>query len=768
MADTMMLSSLRQIIQEVNTAPSLQKALDLIVHKVRNAMGTEVCSVYMLDSSSGHYVFAANEGLNPESIGKVSLSVNEGLIGQVVTREEPLNLDRAENHPAYKYFPEVGEESFNAFLGAPIIHQRKVLGVLTVQQRESRRFDESEEAFLVTMSAQLAGVIAHAEATGALEQVSSSATPVRRPARFKGVPGAPGVAMGEAVVVSSPADLNTVPDRLAVDVDAELEFFWSSLAQVRIDIEQLGTTLAGQLRPEERALFDVYLQMLDDNALGGEISDKIRQGSWAQGAVRTVILEHVHTFERMEDSYLRERAADVRDLGRRVLEYLQQSNSGPREYPENCILIGEELTASMLGEVPTEKLVGLVSIKGSSNSHVAIMARALGIPTVMGAVDIPLQRMEKAALVVDGYNGEIHSNPSEELSAYFSNIIAEEQQLSRELESLRDLPCETLDKRALPLHVNTGLMSDVARSLDRGAQGVGLYRTEVPFLLRDRFPSEEEQRQIYREQLEAFEPMEVTMRTLDIGGDKSLPYFPIEEENPFLGWRGIRVTLDHPEIFLSQVRAMLKASEGLNNIRIMLPMVTHLSEIDEAQRLIKRAYTELLDDGYDLKLPPVGVMVEVPAAVYQARAFARKVDFLSVGSNDLTQYLLAVDRNNTRVAGLYHSYHPSVLQALEAIADAANIEGKPVTICGELAGEPGAAILLLAMGYDALSMNAASIPKVKQAIRSVSGEQAEEMLSRVMQLDDAEMVYGYMQSKLDKLGISQYLSPGALIAAGDA
>ncbi|MFK7731371.1 MAG: phosphoenolpyruvate-utilizing N-terminal domain-containing protein, partial [Pseudomonadales bacterium] len=433
MADTMMLSSLRQIIQEVNTAPSLQKALDLIVHKVRSAMGTEVCSVYMLDSVSGNYVFAATEGLNSELLGKVSLSVNEGLIGQVAAREEPLNLDRAEKHPAYKYFPEIGEESFNAFLGAPIIHQRKVLGVLTVQQRESRRFDESEEAFLVTMSAQLAGVIAHAEATGALDQVSSSATPVRRPARFKGVPGAPGIAMGEAIVVSSPADLNTVPDRIAADIDAELEFFWSSLAQVRNDIEQLGTTLAGQLRPEERALFDVYLQMLDDNALGGEISDKIRQGSWAQGAVRSVILEHVHTFERMEDSYLRERAADVRDLGRRVLEYLQQSNSGPREYPENSILIGEELTASMLGEVPTEKLVGLVSIKGSSNSHVAIMARALGIPTVMGAVDIPLQRMEKAALVVDGYNGEIHSNPSEELSTYFSNIIVEEQQLSREL-----------------------------------------------------------------------------------------------------------------------------------------------------------------------------------------------------------------------------------------------------------------------------------------------------------------------------------------------
>lgn len=766
MADTLMLSSLRQIVQEVNTAPSLQAALDLIVRRVRRAMGTEVCSVYMLDSSCGRYVFAATEGLNADMLGKLSLASDEGLIGQVASREEPLNLELAESHPSFKFLAGIGEESFSSFLGAPIIHQRKVLGVLTVQQRERRRFDEGEEAFLVTMSAQLAGVIAHAEATGALGAITSS--DARPAARFRGVPGAPGVAMGEAVVVSSPADLNSVPDRRATDIEAELAFFESSLAQVRIDIQQLSDTLADALRPEERALFDVYLQMLDDSALGGEISDKIRQGAWAQGAVSSVVLEHVHTFERMEDSYLRERAADVRDLGRRVLEYLQQSKATHSAYPDKTILIGEELTATMLGEVPSGKLVGIVSVRGSSNSHVAIMARAMGIPTVMGAVDVPFQRLENAPLVVDGYNGDIYSNPTEELRVYYNGIIAEEQQLSRDLEALRDLPCETADQHRVPLHVNTGLMSDVARSLDRGAEGVGLYRTEVPFLLRDRFPSEEEQRQIYREQLEAFAPLPVTMRTLDIGGDKALPYFPIAEENPFLGWRGIRVTLDHPEIFLGQVRAMLKASEGLNNIRLMLPMITNLSEVDEAQALINRAFTELLDEGYKIKLPPVGVMVEVPAAVYQARALARKVDFLSVGSNDLTQYLLAVDRNNARVAGLYHSYHPSVLQALDAVADAANIEGKPITICGEFAGEPGAAILLLAMGYNALSMNAASIPKVKQAIRSVSRDQAEDILARVMQLDDAEMIYGYVQAKLDKLGVSQYLSPGALVSADGA
>ncbi len=752
-----MLNSLRKIVQEVNAAPSLQAALDIIVVRVREAMGTEACSVYMLDAATERYVFTATEGLNKQQRGRLSLAPKEGLVGQVAAREETLNLEDASAHAGFHFFPEIGEEKYAAFLGAPIIHQRKVLGVLVVQQSTKRRFDESEEAFLVTLSAQLAGVIAHAKATGALGDLT--ATTDRVSASFNGVPGAPGIAIGRAVVVSPPADLNSVPRRTCSDPDAELAFFQQCLVRVRKDIEALGNSLAAQLRSEERALFDVYLHMLADNALGAEISARIRAGSWAQGALSEVILEHAGTFERMEDSYLRERAADVRDLGRRVLAYLQEANQQAIKYAESTILIGEELTATMLGEVPPGKLAGLVSVRGSSNSHVAIMARAMGIPTVMGAVDLPFTRMEDTELIIDGHNGGVYTNPTPELIKQYKTLLDEDQQLSRELEALRDLPCESSDKHRLPLLVNTGLMADVLRSLDSGAEGVGLYRTEVPFLLRDRFPSEEEQRIIYREQMQAFAPKPVTMRTLDIGGDKSLPYFPIEEENPFLGWRGIRVTLDHPEIFLAQVRAMLKASEGLNNLRIMLPMISHLSEVDEAKQLITRAYSELVDEGFDLRVPPIGVMIEVPAAVYQARAYARKVDFLSVGSNDLTQYLLAVDRNNSRVAGLYHSYHPAVLHALQDIAAAAQAEGKPVTICGELAGEPGAAILLMAMGYNVLSMSATSLPRVKHAIRNTSMQTAREILSRVMQLDDAEMVYGYIESKLSELNISQGLRP---------
>jgi phosphotransferase system enzyme I (PtsP) len=744
-----MLEELRKIVQEVNAASDLQAALDIIVSRVRGAMGTEVCTVYLYDAAKEQYIFRANEGLNQDLIGKVGLAKGEGLVGKVAKREETINVDNAELSPAYRYMPGIGEENFKAFMGVPIIHRRKVLGVLVVQQQEPRRFDESEESFLVTMSAQLAALIAHAEASGVMIEDVTAGTAI-----FHGVAGSEGIAIGEVVVVVPPADLDAVPRRRCVDPEAEVDFFNRSLAAVRLDIKGLSENLASQLPREEHALFDVYLGMLDDKALGDEVTNLIRSGEWAQGAISQVMRTHARAFEMLDDAYLRERAVDIKDLGRRVLAYLQESGEQTREYPERTILIGEELTASVLAEVPEERLVGLVSVRGSRNSHLAIMARALGVPTVVGAEDLPYMRLDHQQVIVDGSVGEVVCNASEGLRQHYERLHAEDLEIAAGLEELKDKPCESLDGHRLPLVVNTGLVSEVARSLDRGAEGVGLYRTEIPFLLRDRFPSEEEQRLIYREQLEAFYPKPVTMRTLDIGGDKALPYFPISEENPFLGWRGIRVTLDHPEIYLAQVRAMMKASADFGNLRIMLPMISNVMELEEALELIYRAHEELLEEGYKMSLPPVGVMVEVPAAVYQARELARRVDFLSVGSNDLTQYLLAVDRNNPRVADLYHSYHPAVLRALKMIVDAGHAEGKPVSICGELAGDPGAAVLLMAMGFDVLSMSAYNLPKVKAVIRQITKPQAVELLNSVLELEDNRDIEEKVNETLAKLGMS--------------
>ncbi|NLZ79032.1 MAG: phosphoenolpyruvate--protein phosphotransferase [Gammaproteobacteria bacterium] len=757
-----MLNMLRLISQEVNAAKDLPAALAIIVKQVRVAMNSHVCSVYLYDPERDRYVLMATEGLNKRAVGKVSMASHEGLVGLVGSRSETLILEDATSHPRFVYFPETGEERYASFLGTPIIHHRQVLGVLVVQQKERRQFDEGDEAFLVTMSAQLSGVIAHAEATGSIRGLGKQGKGIQE-ARFIGVPGAPGAALGTAVVVLPIADLDVVPDKITKDSAQQLALFEHALESVRADIRSLSKRLSTQLRPQERALFDVYLMMLDDTALAADVIRVIRSGQWAQGALRQVVSEHVQRFEHMDDDYLRERASDVKDLGRRLLSYLQQAQQQTLIYPDNTILVSEELSPAMLGEVPVDKLVGLVSVLGSRNSHVAILARAMGIPTVVAAVDLPYTRLEGIELILDGYHGDVFTNPSALLRQQYAEVVEEERLINKDLDSLRSLPCITLDGYQLPLWVNTGLLADVKRAQQRGAEGVGLYRSEVAFMGTSRFPSESEQVLMYREQLEAFHPLPVTMRTLDVGGDKPLSYFPIKESNPYLGWRGIRITLDHPEIFLVQVRAMIKASAGLNNLHILLPMISGVHELDDAQHLIHRAWGELIQEGLDVQMPQIGVMIEVPSAVYQARELARMADFLSVGSNDLTQYLLAVDRNNARVAALYDYLHPAVLMALQDVVSAAHAEGKPVSICGEMAGDPVAAVLLLAMGFDSLSMNSTHLPKVKWLLRKMTLEHAQALLAEVSSMDNPQVIHSTLNLALGNLGLGKVLNPASSV-----
>lgn len=754
-----MLDMLRRLIQEVSAANEFADALKIIVTRIREAMQTEVCSVYIFDPETKRYVLMATEGLNPEAVGKVSLSASQGLVGLVGSREEPLNIDNAPAHPKFHYLSATGEAPFLSFLGVPIIHKKSLLGVLVVQQRDSRQFDAGEEAFLVTMSVHLASVIAQAEATGNILG-DADARERKKNVRFQGVPGSPGVGLGTAYVLSPLADLNAVVDLEADDIEDEIQRFEKSLALARAEIRSLSKKLSSELLQEELTLFDVYLNILDDSTLGKEVVAKIREGQWAQGALKHVVMQYVNQFQQMEDAYLRERATDIHDLGTRVLAHLQGHEPAwqDEDFPANTILVSEEVTPGMLGAISTKKLRGIVSVHGSSNSHVAILARSMGIPAVMGA-EVPYAQLHGVDLIVDGYRGSLYSNPSTALRQQYKAIFKEEKALAKDLKSLRDLPAETTDGHRIPLFVNTGLITDALRSIERGAEGVGLYRTEVPFMMRERFPSEQEQQEIYRQQLETFAPKPVTMRTLDIGGDKPLPYYPIEEENPFLGWRGIRITLDHPEIFLPQLRAMLKASEGLDNLRIMLPMITSVTEVEEAQHLIYRAYAEVLEEGYKITKPEVGLMVEVPAAVYQVSALCQHVDFISVGSNDLTQYLLAVDRNNPRVANIYQAFHPGVLHALKSVADQAKAHNVPVSVCGELAGDPMGAVLLLAMGYDALSMNATNLPKVKAVIRGISKQWAQEVLNDVLQLESALVIASTLQLALEKAGFSRIMGP---------
>lgn len=759
-----MLDALRRIVQEVSAADDLATALEIMVQRVRQGVKTQAATIYLIDNHRSEYVLMATEGLNLEAAGVIRVGLDKGLVGLVGRREEPINLDDATSHPCFFHHPNAGEERYHAFLGVPIIHHRRLYGVLTVQQEESRRYDEEEEAFLVTISTQLASVIAHAEATGEMAKLKPFSSYARRTkeATIGGIPSSSGVGLGHAVVVYPPADLEAVPEKSCSEdeVAEQIKLLQQAFKATRKEMRNLKEKMASNLPQEELALFDVYLKLLEDNSLMKEVKATIESGHWAQGALKIVIKRHINQFEAMEDDYLRERASDFRDLGRRILAHMQSDVGTVINYPEQAILVGDDISASALAEVPEGRLAGIVSSQGSSNSHVAILARAIGVPTVMGARGIALAELEGKQLIVDGYFGQVYVEPSKQVYKDYLRLANEERELDESLEVLRDQAAQTPDGQRIHLFVNTGLAGDAALSLSVGAEGVGLFRTEVPFMTRDRFPVEEEQRILYRQLLKAFHPKPVTMRTLDVGGDKALPYFPVEEENPYLGWRGIRMTLDHPEVFLMQVRAMLRANAGLDNLKILLPMISGVGELDEALHLIEQAYQEVVEEVEAVTKPEIGVMVEVPSAVYQARDFAKRVDFLSVGSNDLTQYLLAVDRNNPRVAGLYDSLHPAVLQAMIQVVEGAHSEGKHVSICGEMASDPVSVIVLLAMGFDSLSMNSTSLPRMKWVIRNFTLAYARKLLGEVLAMDNAALIRFHLEKALDQLGL------GGLIRAG--
>jgi phosphotransferase system, enzyme I, PtsP len=455
----------------------------------------------------------------------------------------------------------------------------------------------------------------------------------------------------------------------------------------------------------------------------------------------------------MEDPYLRKGAEDIRMIGRRVLLHLQTEAKVSRQYPRRCILVGDTVSIMEISAVPVGQLAGIVCMHGSSLSHTAVMARALGIPAVVSLAPIPLGHLDGCEMMIDGNQGRIYIVPSCAFVDVFRQRIGEQQARSERLMRLRALPAETPDGVRLPLHANVGLASDLTTARHSGAEGVGLYRTEYHFLLREAFPLEDEQYRIYREVLQDFAPNPVTLRTLDEGGDKILPYFPVQEDNPFLGCRGIRFSLDHPEIFLIQLRAMLRANADLNNLQVLFPMISRVSELDEAMGLLSRAHRELLEEDLAAAKIRVGVMIEVPSAIFLAAALADRVDFLSIGTNDLTQYVLAVDRNNAQVVTPYDSLHPAVLNAIHHVIKEAHRRGKPVSICGEMAGDPAGALLLLGMGVDALSMSAVSFARIKLVIRSFTQQRARSLLDEALGMEDGFAIHRLLSCALEEVGV---------------
>jgi phosphotransferase system enzyme I (PtsP) len=751
-----MLERLRRILHRITPISDPLEALRVMVSEVRLSIDTDACSVYLREPHGQYYVLLASEGFKSGVDGSLVILRDQGLVGWVGSRAEPLNTANAPLHPHYHYFPETGEEIYAGFLGVPIVHQGELLGVLVVQHKQTRVFDIQEESFLVTIAAQLGGVIATAQLSGLLNRFSKT----QPPAFLQGEAAAPGIAMGTAVWVHPAADLDWVVEKNSSDLEVERQLFEKAVRLAREEIAALGRIAADQQIPEAFEIFEVYLEILDQTSFHEAVYLEISQGQWAQGALKRVMMRYIQQFQLLDDSYFNARGQDIADLAERILFYLQQDARQQKSFPDHTILVGADISATLLAEVPIDQLAAVVAMKGSVHSHAAVIARGLNIPTVMSVDGLDLASIEGREVIVDGYMGRIYVAPSQMLKRQFLKLMAEEKEFHLDLNKLNDFPAQTPDGHIVGLQMNTGMLSDFFNTKNHmGIDGIGLYRTEVPFMIRDRFPTEEEQRILYRQALEQFYPKPVVMRTLDIGGDKNLSYFPIKEDNPFLGWRGLRVCLDHPDIFLVQLKAMLLASCDLDNLSILLPMVMGVSELKAAKKRIDQVYLELQQEGHRIKKPKVGIMIEVPSIIYQLGAVMKEIDFMSIGTNDLIQYLLAVDRNNTRISHLYNSLHPAVIRALFDIAQRVRRFNTavdvpiPVSVCGEMASDPLGVIVLLGMGYDILSMNFNSMNKIKWLIRSLAYRVAQSAVTEILHYEDESLIRAYLEQVLHDLDL---------------
>lgn len=737
---------LSRLQKEILELDSPAEQVRVIVDSISEIVGTDVCTLYLADQN-GNMALMASHGL--EQTGPVSIPAGRGLTGLVARSRHPINVADAGQHPDFFYVEGTGEERFKSFCGIPLIRYGKVIGVLVVQSREAEALSRENEGFLVTLSSQLAHLVA--DMPKSLQDASFNTY-------IRGVRGSSGIGIGTGVLCDH-GDLYSVPDEPCPDIEAALRQWHDLIATVQEELQEEESTLGSWLSDSVSGIFHTYASLLSDPALIHKVEGEIRNGNWLPGALRKTIQYFADLFLSMEDPYLRARHEDIHHLGNKLYASLKGSTSvaAAIEGVDQVVLVGEEVSISDIAAVPLERLVGIICFAGSTMSHTSVLANALGVPAVMGIGHLKHLR-NRERFIVDGNSAQIVRYPNDMLCTEFQRLIDEEKQLLSKLSALRDEPALTPDGHDIRLLTNSGLLADLSPGLRHGAQGIGLYRTEIPFLIRDSFPSEQEQLEVYRQVFDTYGEKPVYMRTLDVGGDKQLPYFPItREDNPALGWRGIRFTLDNIGLLMTQVRAMLRAAGAAGQLHILLPMISATEEVSAFNELLDEALQQLREEGEAVRRPEVGVMVEVPAAISQLRFWSKQIDFISIGSNDLSQYLLALDRNNSRVAGRYDHLHPAVLHEVNRIVGIAGDLNLPVSLCGEMASDPYAVILLTGMGMNTLSMSATKLPRIKYLIRALPRKLAAGVLEQCLEMAKVQDIRALLQQTLMNLNLPELL-----------
>ena len=743
---TNVIIDLTRILQSASLKDTPEQHVQYIVDKISDVIHVNVCSLY-LKNSTGDMALVASHGLTTAL--PVVIPNGQGLVGRVVKSCRAVNIIKPEQHPDYFYVPQSREEQFHSFCGVPMVRLGEVIGVLVVQSKRERILAAEQEAFLSTLASHLSLIVANIS-------IKSNGLPVMNQ-RYKGLAGSAGVAIAKIKLVKA-EQLKDVKEKQGLGIAVETENWLTLHQQVINDLSQEKITVSKSMGDNIASVFDAYVMVLNDPAFSDRIQSIIQEGWSLVTAIKQTVKFFSEQFLAMDDPYLRARHEDIDHLGNKLyqaqLNFLNQTtqNESQQDTLEGpIILMGNQIGVSDILSLPTDQLVGIACHSGAALSHIAVFSNALGIPAVMGLGEIN-DLQEGDLVVLDGNNGEIIFNPSKSLIKAYNTLIHSKHSLDEKLSALVDLPAITQDGFEVQLMANSGLQADINPGLKSGASGIGLFRTEIPFMSRNSLPSEDEQILVYKQVIDAYKDKPVYIRTLDIGGDKPLSYLPIvNEENPALGWRGIRFTLDNRQILMTQLRAILRAAEGRKNVHVLLPMISTNAELDQCLELMTLVCNQLNVEGIEFVRPKMGVMVEVPAAISLLPFWKYKIDFISIGSNDLSQYLLALDRNNPLVGKLYNSLHPAVISEIQRIVTICKESNLPLSLCGELASDPVAVFLLMGMGVNKLSMSAAKLPLIKWMIRQVTKKDAEEFLQLALKIDDAKRIRSLGLQTLQRL-----------------
>ncbi|WP_087000313.1 phosphoenolpyruvate--protein phosphotransferase [Rhizobium sullae] len=687
-----------------------QERLDRIVRQIASNMVAEVCSVYVL-RSDGVLELYATEGLKKEAVHLSQLKMGQGLVGTIAASAQPLNLSDAQSHPAFRYLPETGEEIYHSFLGVPILRTGRSLGVLVVQNKASRTYREEELEALETTAMVLAEMIA----TGELKQITKPGLELdlTRSVTINGDTYNEGIGLGY-VVLHEPRIV--VTNLLNEDSEKEIRRLAEAMGSLRISIDDLLSSRDVSMEGEHREVLETYRMFAHDQGWVRKLEEAIRNGLTAEAAVEKVQSDTKARMIRLTDPYLRERMHDFEDLANRLLRQLTgySGHTSGDGFPNDAIILARAMGAAELLDYPRANVRGLVLEEGAVTSHVVIVARAMGIPVIGQAAGVVALAENGDAVIIDGDGGHVHLRPMPEHQRSYEEKVRFRARRQEQFRALRSVEPLTKDGQRISLLMNAGLLVDLPQLAESGAEGIGLFRTELQFMIASTMPKADEQETFYRNVLKQAAGRVVTFRTLDIGGDKVVPYFRgHEEENPALGWRAIRLSLDRPGLLRTQLRAMLKAAAGAE-LKLMVPMVTEVSEIAAVRELLQKEVQHLSRFGHGLpRKLQFGAMLEVPALLWQLDELMAAVDFVSVGSNDLFQFAMAVDRGNARVSDRFDTLGKPFLRLLRDIVRAGERNNTPVTLCGELAGKSISAMALIGIGFRSVSMSPASIGPVK-------------------------------------------------------